>query len=264
MFTLEKQQRMSVVRKALAAAATLLAVGGVSTFGAGAANAATLQCGPSCIDIFNAAYGTYASPNFVETVRNGFEKVGQPTELYSASSWNPAEDLMPIGNTVTGFFAAGMVSAAVNSQYGSLKAAQIDYAPLGVPTGLCAAVATTPYQDQGLTLQPCTVPGRTVWIIDPMVSQKAGYFALINGANTDFSRPFAMTMNADPTCYPVQIQVDHLRSSDDQGAATLPLTQLWGADMGVPPVSSASASPASGRTGWCHHPSGHRWGHDSD
>ena len=39
--------------------------------------------------------------------------------------------------------AAGLVSAVVNSHYGTERAAQIEYAPLGVPTGLCAALATT-------------------------------------------------------------------------------------------------------------------------
>jgi hypothetical protein len=62
--------------------------------------------------------------------------------------------------------AAGLVSAVVNSHYGTERAAQIEYAPLGVPTGLCAALATSAYQNEGLSLQPRSTPGTTVWIID--------------------------------------------------------------------------------------------------
>jgi hypothetical protein len=50
------------------------------------------------------------------------------------------------------------VSAAVNRHYGTEYAVQFQYAPLGVPSGLCAALATTAYQNEGLTLQPCSVP----------------------------------------------------------------------------------------------------------
>ena len=51
--------------------------------------AATPQCGPNCIRIFSAKFGTYANPNFVETVFRG-GKVGQPTILARPSSSNPA------------------------------------------------------------------------------------------------------------------------------------------------------------------------------
>jgi len=37
---------------------------------------------------------------------------------------------------VSDFFAAGLVSAAVNQHYGSQTAVQIEYAPLGKPAGL--------------------------------------------------------------------------------------------------------------------------------
>jgi len=94
---------------------------------------------------------------------------GVPTEVRPASSSNPAEDLIvPLGGPVhvSQFYADGMVSAAVNEHYGSELAVQIEYAPYGKPTGLCTAVATTAYQDEPLSLQPCSTPGTTVWILD--------------------------------------------------------------------------------------------------
>jgi hypothetical protein len=89
-----------------------------------------------------------------------------------------------------------MVSAEVNRQYGDLNAAQIEYAPFGVASGLCVGLATTASQNEGLTLQPCTVPATTVWIVDT-ADFPAGYFTIINGSTTDFSRPFAMTYPRD-------------------------------------------------------------------
>jgi hypothetical protein len=151
---------MSIKTKALAAVATLTLAGGLNTVETLPAIAATPQCGPNCIQIFSAKFGTNANPNFVETVSRGVGAVGQPTILARPSSSNPAGDFIataPGKGLVSDFFDAGMVSAAVNEHYGSENAAQIEYAPFGEPTGLCAGLATTAYQNEGLTLQPCMI-----------------------------------------------------------------------------------------------------------
>src|SRR5260370_16692277 len=154
---------MSIKSKVLAAAATLAVAGGLSTGGTLSASAATPQCGQKCIQIFSAKFG----PGFIETVFLGIPAPGVPTILHRASSSDPAEDLIvPLAGPVSMFYKLGMVSAAVNSHYGSEPAVQVGYAPLGVPTGLCAALATTAYQDGGLLLPPCITPGTTVWLID--------------------------------------------------------------------------------------------------
>jgi hypothetical protein len=92
-------------------------------------------------------------------------------------------------------------------------------------------VANGPREDEGLTLQSCTVPGTTVWIIDTVDSPTPGYFALVSGANHDRVRPYAMTMNSDPRNGPAQIQVDHLRFDPHTHKIAQP-TQLWGAKAG--------------------------------
>ena len=141
---------MSLKRKVLATAAMLTVAGGLSTVGTLSATAATPQCGPHCIQNFSAKFGTNANPNFVETVFQGVGTTGQPTILARPSSSNPAGDLIAVApgmGLVSDFFAAGLVSAAVNQHYGSETAAQIEYAPFGKPTGLCAALATTAYQN---------------------------------------------------------------------------------------------------------------------
>ena len=219
---------MSIRIKLLAVVGALSIVGGLSTVSPMAASAGTPQCGAGCINIFSQAWGTSASPNFVETVRHVVARAGTPTELFRVSGSNPAEDLIPHGGLVSSFFASGMVSAAVNSHYGTLHAAQIEYAPLGVPTGLCSALPQAPYQNEGLTLEPCTIPGRTVWIIDPNYGT-SGSFALINGANTEFVHPIAMTYVHNPARFPFQIRADHLLVS---GNGKVPQNQLWGSTFG--------------------------------
>jgi hypothetical protein len=220
---------MSITSKVLAAAATVSVAGGLSMAGTLPATAATPQCGPHCIQIFSAKFGTNANPGFVETVFQGVAQVGQPTILAPPSNSNPAGDLIVSrAGPVSGFFAAGLVSAAVNSHYGPQTAVQIEYAPLGVPTGLCAALATTAFQNEGLSLQPCSVPGTTVWIKDFADSSATTYFPLVNGSTTDFSHPFGMTINGDPANKLLpQIKVQHLIDNPED----VPDSQLWGANL---------------------------------
>jgi hypothetical protein len=215
----------------LAAAAALTLVGGLSTAGTLSASAATPQCaqsGHTCILIFSAKFGTPANPGFVETVFHGIPAAGVPTIPHAASSSNPAEDIIiHLTGPVSMFYDLGLVSAAVNSHYGSEAAVQVEYAPLGVPTGLCAALPTTAYQNEGLTLQPCSVPGTTVWILDTADSPATAhtYFPLVNGSTTDFARPFGMTIDGNPAHKPFQqIKVRHLTGNP----AHVPDRQLWG------------------------------------
>ena len=223
---------MSITSKVLAAAATLTVAGGLSTVGTLPAAAATPQCGPHCIQIFNAKFGTNANPGFVETVFQGVATAGQPTIVAPPSSSDPAGDLIataPGAGLVSDFFAAGLVSAAVNQQYGTERAVQIEFAPLGVPTGLCAALAVTAYQNEGLTLQPCSTPGTTVWIIDTADSRATApaRFPLVNGSTTDFTHPFAMIIHGNPAHerFP-QIKVQRLRNPGH-----VRVSQLWGANI---------------------------------
>ncbi|TCM46924.1 hypothetical protein [Kribbella sp. VKM Ac-2568] len=167
---------MSIKRKVLTGAATLTMVGAVTTVGTVFASAATPECGDVCISVFSKVLGAPAHPSFVEAVLGGVATVGQPLILKQASGsdTDPSEDIIPYGGSVSAFYAAGMVSAEVNSHYGSLTAVQQEYAPLGVPSGLCVGLASVAYQDEPLTLQPCSVPATTVWILNPALSQAPG------------------------------------------------------------------------------------------
>ncbi|MDT0467313.1 PIN domain-containing protein [Streptomyces gibsoniae] len=231
---------MSIKSKVFAATATVILAGGLTATETLTASAATPQCGQRCIDIYSKKLGTADDPRFVETVYKGLAKVGQPTVLHRASGSNSAEDFLPRIGKVSDFYTSGLVSSEVNRHYGDLRAAQIQYAPFGKADGLCVGLATTAHQNEGLTLQPCDLPGRTVWIVDEADSPATaaeGYFPLVNGSTQDFTHPFAMTWtsragwgrahsNQHP---PAQIRVRRLTGNPTR----VPDGQLWGTNLGV-------------------------------
>ena len=272
---------MSFKSKLLAAGATLTLVGSLGLAGAltaGPAAAGTPSCGPGCVNTFNQDIG----PGFVVDVYRQGEKVGQPIILFRTTNFDPAEDWsIAFQGTVADFFTAGLVSATTALHYGcnpatftggscqvaatattpasgffpNLDAFEIEYAPFGVDSGLCMGVAATAFQDEGVTLQPCGVSSKTVWIVDSF-DQATGVptpvfrntpFAnlpLINGSNTNFSAPFVLTYpgNAFPTDKPrPQIVVTNLTGFEQPGTNgvilpiinTVQTNQLWAAVQGV-------------------------------
>jgi hypothetical protein len=230
---LEKGIVMSVKRHLFAPVTALtLAVGAIAA-GAFPASAATPACGPTCVSVFSKELGSSDQPGPVEDVLDGAAAIGQPLILKQASSSDSSEDTVANVMPVPGFYAAGMVSAQVNMQYGGLLAAQIQYAPNGVRTGLCVGLATIAYQDEGLTLQPCSVPGVTVWILDAAGSTAAGYFAIVNASTTDFNHPFAMDLPQDEVVSAHQQLQIHVRRLQFLGhGKSLPDRQLWGIHRG--------------------------------
>ena len=241
---------MSFKSKVLAGAASLALVGGVAMAAGPTATAGTPSCGPSCINIFSRQFGTHRSPNFVMDVLRQGMKVGQPIILFRTSNADPAQDFtVAFQGLVSDFFAAGLVSSALNLHYGNGSVAAIDqpareseYAPFGVDSGLCVGLATTAVSGEGVTLQPCGVSAKTVWVVDVADSPATlnrGYVPLINGSTTNFSHPHVMTYPANgyPTDRPrPQIQVRNLTGfSNGFGPiiGTVIDTQLWGADFGV-------------------------------
>jgi len=248
---------MSIKSKVFAAAATLTLIGGVGAAGATSASAATPSCGFGCVDIFNHDFGTHAHPNFVlDTLRQG-EKVGQPQILFRVANFDPAEDYtFSYQGLVSDFFAAGLVSAAVNLHYGGGAtlipahgthpaitfpddaAFEVQYSPYGVDSGLCAGVGTTAVAGTKVALEPCGVSSKTVWIVDAQDTVGHGYVPLINGSDTNFSQPFVLTYPGSgyPTDKPrPQLYVSNLTGF--QGAngfptGTINSSQLFGADFG--------------------------------
>ena len=100
-------------------------------------------------------------------------------------------------------------------------------------------VAATAVSGEKVTLQPCGVSSKTVWIVDSADRVGHGYVPLINGSDTNFSQPFVLTYPgaAYPTDMPrPELYVSNLTGF--QGAngfptGTINSNQLYGADFGV-------------------------------
>jgi len=260
---------MSFKSKLLAGAATLALVGGVGTAGALSAAAATPSCGHGCVDIFSRAFGTHRTPAFVLDVWRQGAKVNQPVILFRTSDTDPAEDInQSFQGSVDDFFAAGLVSSAVELHYGGTvgipnpnpklppitlpghgaagffndPAFELEYTPFGVGSGLCVGVATTAVAGSKVSLQQCGASSKTVWIVDAgdSATVEHGYVPLVNGSDTNFSHPFVLTYPANgyPTDRPrPQLTTQNL-TGFTQGHSvpvlgTINDTQLWGADFGV-------------------------------
>ena len=246
---------MSIKSKVLAAAATLTLVGGAGAagvLGAGSAAAATPSCGGSCINLFSHQFGSFRSPNFTVDVLKQGEKVGQPIILFRQANYDPALDwTVAFQGLVSDFLTAGLVSPSVALHYGGIATGSVDdpafeneYAPFGVDSGLCMGLATTAIAGEGVTLQPCGVSSKTVWILDTLDQSFTdawfhGYIPLINGSDTNFSQPFVLTYPNDsvPTDKPrPQLVVTNLTGFSfhpgnlfGTGANS---NQLWGATFG--------------------------------
>jgi hypothetical protein len=215
---------MSVKSKVLAAAATLTLVGAAAgTLAAGPANAATPSCGHRCVNLFSKKFSdvlTTKPPFVIDVFRQG-ANLGQPIIMFQASNADPAEDFtLSLEGHVSDFVAAGLVSPAVGLHYGTPPspanpharndlAWEFQYSPNGVNSGLCIGIASAPINNAPVSLQPCGVSAKTVWITDAANAAPGGVFTfpfapLINGAGTNFSNPFVLTYppNANPNDKP--------------------------------------------------------------
>jgi hypothetical protein len=244
---------MSVNSKVLGAAVTLILVGGVAagTLSAAPAGAATKSCGPRCIDLFSRQSGTYRHPNLVLDVLRQAERVGQPLIMYRASHIDPGEDFtVSFQGRVSDFYSAGLVTTWLARRYGGLgcqlyrpatgtcrkhypndHAYEIEYTPLGVDSGLCVGLPATVGNGTPVSLQPCGVSARTVWVVDLANSTSGSIFRryapLINGSQADSRHLYVLTYPGRSR----QLTTQALQQSGHRGPVVN--SQQWSADLGV-------------------------------
>jgi hypothetical protein len=156
---------------------------------------ATPSCGTFCANYFVETYG----PGFVLKDLRARQRPGTRVILHAASNSEPGEDwaVWPAG-TVRRLASFGLVSRALALHYGADQAFEVEFAPYGDGTGLCAGLATRAASGEGVTLQWCGESSRTLWVFDA-ASQDGSYAPLINGSDTDFSDPQVLTEPGPPT-----------------------------------------------------------------
>src|SRR3984957_19198268 len=241
----EEEAHMSIKKKVFAVAATMTMVGGVSAVGLLPAVAQTPSCGDNCLTVFGDEYG----PQYIADVLRQGEKVGQPVIQFRNSDSDPAEDFVyNEQDPVSDFFAAGLVSSAVDLHYGGAGCAsgftpgtpptctnpypddnafEMEYAPYGVDSGLCVGTGSTAGNGTPVALEACGVSSRTVRIEDAADSEGPDGMPLINGSDTNFSHPYVLHSpgNADPTDMPrVQLNTWTLQQYSD---GTVYDNELW-------------------------------------
>ena len=237
---------MSFKSKVLAGAASLALVGGVAVVGGLSAGAATPSCGHRCVNLFSKKFSNVLTtkPDFVVDVYRQGAKVGQPIIMFQSSNADPAEDFtVSLQGHVSDFITAGLVSPVVAIHYGTPTvnddlAFEFQYSPNGVNSGLCIGVAATAINNEGVTLQPCGVSAKTVWITDAQNVARGGIFTfpyvpLINGSDTNFSQPFVLTYppNGNPNDKPrPQLVVQNLHTFSRGQVYD---NQQWSAFFGV-------------------------------
>jgi hypothetical protein len=247
---------MSIKSKVFAAASALTLVGGVGAVGTLSASAATPSCGHTCIDVFNREFSSHTNPSFVLDVYKQGERVGQPVILFRQSNGDPAEDFtISYQGQVSDFLTAGLVGTSVALHYGGGCellvpgatppcqffypddfAFEVEYAPYGVNSGLCVGVPTTASAGTDVSLQPCGVTAKTVWIqdVDNATGFVGSYAPYINGSDTNFSHPYVLDYphNAYPTDMPrPQLITNQLALNAHHDIVQV--TQEWSANFGI-------------------------------
>ncbi len=220
---------MPVKRAIVAAAAALAVAAGAALVATFPANAETPSCGLSCIDLYGGIPAVLGHPSFLMSSYKQGQATGTPIILFDVSNANPAEDFeFSNDGTVSEFFQAGLVSASLSQYYGDDTAYEFEYTPFGAPTGKCVGVAATATAGEQVTLQPCGVSAKTVWIPDISAGLTTGsFFSLINGSTQDGSNPLVLTypLGASPDSRPNPVL--YLSNLQKNAAGQAPYNQLW-------------------------------------
>jgi hypothetical protein len=221
---------MSIKSKLVTAATALAVIAGVGAAGTLTANAATPRCGATCSNFYSRAFGTA----FVFGVANKAGQAGQPVILARANRASKDEDFVVDAlGTVRDFYRAGLLSGRLNALYGGLFVYEIDYTPEGLFSGLCLGTPGPPGADTPVTLEPCGVTAKTVWIFAPEKTSTGTYDALISAATRhNFRHPYSLTTLARG----VPLVTAPLAASSRSFVFS---HQLWSAKRGVLPSSSA-------------------------
>jgi hypothetical protein len=236
---------MISVKHAIAAAATLAMVGGVSIAAALPATAETPECGSSCVELYGGLPGTTLTnnPSFIINSYKQGQATGTPIVLFTASNTDPAQDFVVDYQGLVSA-AKNLVSAAVAQAYGNDAAYEFQYSPYGAPSGECVGVGAAATAGEHVTLQPCGVSAKTIWIADSSASITDSFVPLINGSTTNTSDPFVLTYpsGASPTDMPRPVlEVDNLQ----ENAGQVPASQLWSALGDIEGADLSIAQPAN-------------------
>ncbi len=218
-----------ITRAFFAMSASAVVMAGVG-LGAGTASAVThvhkdtIACGASCISLFSDTLGSGTTLNAYVPGDTGVGgKVGQKVNMHLAQNNRPNGDWIPsisgrvfqfCGLLANDFFSP---TSYVCLNYPFFQVFEMEWAPNGNASGLCAGVAVPGMAGENVTLRSCGQDARTVWIADrtnstlgtdcrnpvtPPVSAgdpTVNFCPWVNGADTSFSDPLVATLDTGTT-----------------------------------------------------------------
>lgn len=201
---------------ALVTAGALIAAGSTAASAHTVTHRDTPACNSTCVSLFGADLGPSVDLNAYVKGDDGIGgKVGTRVNLHLTANFRPNGDWEPdITGFVAeycGFYAGDLFSPTsyVCTHYASFAVIEMDWAPFGNESGLCAGVASA-VNGASVTLQPCGVSAKTVWIADRDHASQGGnclnaaplpvgpatnYCPFINGGDTAFSHPLVLALN---------------------------------------------------------------------
>lgn len=184
---------MSVKRRAAVGLAGLALASGTCLIGiatAPAAGAASVACGSTCVSLYNQKFGSAD----VSAVSGGTAAIGQAVILSAAAPSTTEDWKVVLDFNVAEFntLDPGVISPTVVTNYGSDNAYEFEYTPGGAGSTLCLGIASGPTHGTKVTLQPCGVTARTVWV-DDAADASGGYAPFVSGTDTKYPAPYVLT-----------------------------------------------------------------------
>jgi hypothetical protein len=198
----------------------------------------TASCGTNCISVFSRQLGSGTTLNaYVPGDKGTGGKIGQKVNMHLAGNTRPNGDWQP---SLSGFVFqfCGLLANDFFSptSYLCLKhpffpVIELNWAPFGNQSTLCAGVAKGSVAGESVTLQSCGQSANTVWVGDPTVSTGPGtclapipssklpigpndpnfnFCPLINGGDTSFSQPLVLTLNTGTQAPQNQLMLERL------------------------------------------------------
>lgn len=184
------------------------------------ASAATSTCGAACTTAAAERWG----PGYVAAVALGRANTGQAVILSPAVQLAAEDFRLSYQGTVAEFYSAGIVGPAVGQTWPTEGVYEYEYAPEGTGTGYCVGTAVTAADGTPVSLQPCSVSAKTLWIT-LSADTIGGYLPLIAGSDTIIATPFVLTAGKPGQ----QLSVRQLYLA----AGTLAPVQMWKNIAGV-------------------------------
>lgn len=150
--------------------------------------AATAACGAGSTTAYSQEWGA----GYVMGVQFGAAVANQPIRLVCAGPGRHRGLRLIYEGTVAPWYQAGILGPAVGRTWPTDGVYTYEYTPDGQPTNLCLGTTATAGHSTPVTLQPCGVDSRTLWIM-LSVDFIGGYIPSINGSDTVTSAPYALT-----------------------------------------------------------------------